>query len=381
MSAFSLGSIRAVLGIDTGGYTKGLLDAQVANEVFGHTVTNFINNPLLGSIQILKNVAGATVAAVRETAFLNQEYLRTAERVGISTRTISGLQMAYRDMGLSAQELEKHFVIMSKLIDDAATGNETAIKTFARLGVSVTDVTGRVKSNDEIFREASDGLARLGSQQAKVSIANDLFGRGAEKVLDIVGRGGDVIEDFIEKASRYGQVVGDEDARASNELASALGDLNFAIDGAKKSLSTRFISSFLDEFAGSQAAVDGLADSLRKLEPAAQRAGAAIGTWLADSLEGLGILAEKLDDTQDEIDKVSQKWNTLSSSTRVEASRPTMLGIGFTDATWDQWIREQGGTLEGARRAARPHDLTEINDELRALHARQEHMRALRARR
>jgi len=393
MSAFSLGSIRAVLGIDTGGYTKGLLDAQVANEVFGHTVTNFINNPLLGTVQLLKNVAGATASAVRETAFLNQEYLRSSQRVGVSTETISGLQMAYRDMGLSAAELEKHLVILSKLVDDAANGNEQARKTFERLGVSVTDLNGRVKSNDEIFREASDGLARLGNEQAKVSLANDLFGRGAEKVLDVVGRGGKAIEEYIDKSRRFGQVVEDDAARGSDRLASSLGDLGFAFEGAKRRISTSFAGALGNELDGVEKALERINSKAESFATTAERAGTSFGRWLSEMLEGYEILEEKQLAREQALKREQDQLNSFQS---VDDARNLLRGTGVDHYTgglgaqsigipsYREAVREElsgyGVTEADVIRSAYPHYPDDIAADLADLHRRQEAARTLRAR-
>lgn len=388
MSAFGLGSIRGFLGLDSSDYTKGILDAQVANEVFGHSVTNFVNNPLLGAINLLKGLAAGTAAAVRETAFLNQEYLRTSERLGVSTRTISGLNMAYRDMGVQVQEFEKQLSKLAIKADEASQGNETSLKLFERLGVSVKDAAGNMRPLDDILRDVSDGLAGLGSQQEKVAIGNLLFGESFVKVLSILGEGGKAIEETIERASRYGQVVEDEAARASNELASALGDLGFAVDGARKRLATRFIESFIDEFAAGPAAVDALAESLGKLEPAATRAGNAFGRWLADTIEGLGIIGEALEERSKQLDEIAQKQlEALDASGRANAllnertfgSHP--ISFRVYQAQLDADLFDMGASREAVRRAARGHYPDELEEELAILHRNQERMRSLRARR
>ncbi|GEM_PF-2618923 len=388
MSAFSLGSIRAFLGLDSSEYTKGLLDAQVANEVFGHTVTNFINNPLLGAVSLLKGVAASTVATVRETAFLNQEYLRTSERLGVSTRTISGLQMAYRDVGVQTQEFEKQLAKLAIKADEASQGNQTSAKLFDRLGVSVTDAAGNLRPLDDILRDVSDGMTRLGSQQEKVAIGNLLFGESFVKVLNVIGDGSRTIEGLIEKASRYGQVVEDDAARASNELASALGDLNFAVDGARKRLATRFISSFLDEFAGSQAAVDGLADSIAKLDPAAERAGNAIGRLLREEAEGLSIVIEKWEEYKKAREEAEEKnRSSLDDRGRADAllnertfgSHP-LSGLTYQRAL-DTELFNLGASREAVIRATRGHYPDELEEDLAILHRNQARMRALRARR
>lgn len=381
-----LGSIRATLGLDESNFTRGMLNAQNASAIFGSTITNFVNNPLLGTIGILKSVASGTVDAIRQTSLLNQEYLRTSERIGISTRTLSGLGMAYRDVGLSSQEMEKQFVILSKLVDDASQGNVTAQKSFDRLGVSITDAAGNVRSLDAILRDVSDGLAAMENAQARVSIASDLFGRGAEKVLDVLGRGGKVIEETIEKASRYGQVVEQDAARASNELASALGDLGFAADGASKRLSTRFITAFIDEFAGGPAAVDALAESIGKLEPAASRTGSVFGRWLADTIEGLGIVGEALEERRKQIEEVNRALsNSASPRDQAEAmlnertfwSHP-ISGRSY-QALIDAELFRMGASRGSVLRATRGHYPDELEAELEILHRNQERMRRLRA--
>jgi len=289
MSAFSLGSIRAVLGIETGGYTKGLLDAQVANEVFGHSIVNFVNNPLLGTIQLLKGAVVATSQAIKETADLNEGYLLASERLGIAVRTISGLQLAYRDLGSSSEELERHLVILSKLVDDAANGNETAEKTFARLGVSVTDTAGEVRSLDDIFRDVSDGLAALENAQAKVNVANDLFGQGAEKVISIIGAGSQVIEENIAVAEKWGQTVTDRDARAARTLNDALDEVNFTFEGFKRNVATRFTTGFVEEFGNAGTAADQFRATLKETGEVAEELGRAVAPAISGLTELLRL--------------------------------------------------------------------------------------------
>ncbi len=390
MSAFGLGSIRGFLGLDSSDYTKGILDAQVANEVFGHSVTNFVNNPLLGTINLLKGAAVATAQTIKETAALNQEYFRTSQRLGVSTETVSGLQMAYRDMGLQAQEIEKQLAKLAQRVDEAAQGNQTAAAMFDRLGVTVTDATGNLRPLDDILRDVSDGLAGLEDQQQKASLGNQLFGESFVKVSTIIGEGGKAIEETIERTRRFGQVVSDDAARGADKLSSALRDLGFVLEGAKRRLATAFGSGLADELSGTEEALDRLNAKAQSLEGTAEKAGNAFGRWLTGMLEGYEILKQRQEERQQALEKEAQTLNSFESVDRARellGGGPTggfnarSIGIPSYRDEMAATLRDYGITEADVIRAAFPHYPDYLAAELEALHRRQEALRAARARR
>lgn len=388
MSAFGLGSIRGFLGLDSSDYTKGILDAQVANEVFGHSVTNFVNNPLLGMVQLLKGAAVASAQAVKETAELNQEYFRTAQRLGVSTETVSGLNMAYRDMGLQAQEIERHLTKLAQRVDEAAQGNQTAAAMFERLGVTVTDATGSLRPLDDILRDVSNGLEAMESQQQKASLGNQLFGESFVKVSTILGEGGEAIEETIERARRFGQVVSDDAARSADKLAGAMGDLGFAVEGAKRRLSTAFGAAFVEELGGVEAAIDRVNAKAASMETTAEKSGSAFGRWVDQMLEGYEILKQRQDERQVALEKEAQTLNSFQSvdDAREKLSGGRLGGLGMPSIGVPSYrdemgamLREYGVTEADVIRAAFPHYPDYIEAELAALHARQEDLRRRRA--
>jgi len=295
MSAFNLGSIRAVLGIETGGYTKGLLDAQVANEVFGQSVVNFVNNPLLGSIGLLKDVAAGTASLVKETAFHNQELLRTADRLGASTELVSGLQGAYKGFGQDGAAVERQLTKLNQQIGEAASGNVTAQQMFDRLSVSLRDQNGQAREFTDIFRDVSDALGRTENQSVKVAIAQKLFGEDVSRVIDIIGRGTGVLEGYLEQARKLGEVFSREQVESADRAASALDNVNRAFNGLKTSLAQGLITGFIgDDFDPSK--VEDIAQTLREtLVPAAIEAGEALRV-IADNLALIGKLAHVMRD-------------------------------------------------------------------------------------
>lgn len=278
--SFMLGSIRATLGLDESNFVRGMISAQTAAGIFGQGVVNFVNNPLLGMVGIMRNAVVQSAAFVRETAFLNQEFARMADRTGASIRTITGLRNAYDDFGLTVQDLEKTFSELAKKIEETKT-SEDARKRFAALGVELTNSDGRLRSLDEILRSVSDGLAGMEDRTQRMAIAQQLFGDKGVQLLSILGQGSQAMEETILKAERMGYVLGEEGARQSNRLASSLDDLGRSIQGVKESVATAFIEGFIGELSDADLASDGLAKTIRTaLVPAAKEIGRELGVIL-----------------------------------------------------------------------------------------------------
>ncbi len=291
MSAFNLGSIRAVLGIETGNYTKGLLDAQVANEVFGQSVTNFINNPLLGTVSLLKDAAIGTAKLVKDTAFHNQELLRTADRLGTNVELVSGLQGAYKGFGQDSAGVERQLTKLNQQIGEAASGNTTAQQTFAALGVALRDQDGNARDFTAVFYDVVDALGATENQSLKVALAQKLFGEDVSRVLDIVGRGRGVLEAYLEQARKLGEVFTREQVEQADQAASALDNLNRAYSGLRASLAQELITGFVGEQFDSSN-VEDLATVLReKLGPATESLGRNLRV-IADNLERIEKVGE-----------------------------------------------------------------------------------------
>jgi hypothetical protein len=72
---------------------------------------------------------------------------------------------------------------------DASEGNDEAVKSFAKLGISLSELVngdGSFKSVDEILPQIADGMQRLGSQAERIDIAQALFGRGGISLVPML---------------------------------------------------------------------------------------------------------------------------------------------------------------------------------------------------
>jgi len=246
MGGFDLGSIRATMGLDESGFTRGLLNAKASAEIFGSTIANLVNNPLLGTISIFKDLAVGSARLVKDTANVNQEFVRMAERTGVSVEALSSLRLAYDELGLSSQDIEKTFTELAKRIDETRTSEDARLR-FQQLGVQITDTEGKLRSIDDIFDDVADGLAQTGDATRRMALAQQLFGDSGQRLISVVGKGSEALDEMRRKADDLGYVIGTEAATQSDRLATALHDVTAEIGGLKGAVATGFIEGFAGE--------------------------------------------------------------------------------------------------------------------------------------
>lgn len=299
MSAFNLGAIRGLLGLDESNYVRGMLNADAANEIFGSGVVNFVNNPLLGTIRLLKGVAVGAAEAVRDTASLNQELFRMSQRTGASARTLSGLKAEFEDLKIPAEALEKVFVVLNRRMVESERNDQVA-ELFKRLGLSARDANGQLKDTDTFLREASDGIARLQTPTERMVALQALFGEESFKAYTVLANGRKVIEDTIRNYDELGRVIDDEVASSSNAAAAALGNIDHAAQGIKATLAGEYLRGVAGEVGSITDASKSLVAIVRDdLGPIARSLGEAtppalesIANWIDEMQQGLQIIRD-----------------------------------------------------------------------------------------
>lgn len=280
MAGFDLGSIRATMGLDESNFTRGLLNAQNASQIFGQNVVNFVNNPLLGTVSILKNVGGAIAQSVRETAFANQELLRISSRIGANVELVSALRGAYKGFGQDAGAVERQLTKLNQQIGEAASGNLAAKQNFDALGVAIRDTAGKARDINDIFPDVVDGLGALENHSRRVAIAQKIFGEDASRVIDIIGRGTGVLKGFTDEARKLGEVYSSEKVGQADQFANAIDKTTRAIAGLKEQLSQGLISGFVGPGFDSQS-IEQVSETLQnKFVPVAEEAGRKLRTIL-----------------------------------------------------------------------------------------------------
>lgn len=256
-----------------------------------------------------------------------------AARTGQSVESLTAMGYAAQFSGSSIDTYTAGIEKLSAGMADAISGNDAAAGMFSRLGVSVTDATGKLRDSQSVFLEVADRIAAIESPAEKTAVAMDAFGRSAgPELLQLLNQGSSGITALTAEAQRMGAVI-------STETAAQAGEFNDAIDRAKIAANGLYLGiakevlPVLNNFSGQ---AQSAATSSGVLEKSATALGVAFKTiYTGGAVLGnvLGVIGDQLGKVGamaaavagGDFDELEAIWN---DRTAVEQYKASILELG-----------------------------------------------------
>lgn len=116
--------------------------------------------------------------------------------------------------------------------------NEQATKSrsvFDKLGISVVDSSGRLKTSGQLFYEIADAVASIQNPATRTALVMEVFGRGAAKLVPLLSQGSTYIRKFQADVESLGLAYTDSERRLADMLESE----GLRLDTAFKALKMR----------------------------------------------------------------------------------------------------------------------------------------------
>ena len=116
-------------------------------------------------------------------------------KTGLAVPVLDKLRQAADLGGTDFKTLSKAFPTLAKNMQDASDGVGTAKEAFDRLGVSVTNNDGSLKSLDTMFFEISDKIKAMDDRTLAAANAAEVFGTGmGAKLIPVMNQGSEAIQ-------------------------------------------------------------------------------------------------------------------------------------------------------------------------------------------
>ena len=207
-------------------------------------------------------IAAATTAAVAgtihlttSTAELGDKIAKTSRRMGISTNAYQAFDHAMNVAGTSMDQQGEAISKISRKIRDAAEGVGTGAKAFERMGISVRDSQGNVKSSEAVILEVADAFSELPDGVDKAAISMDLFEESGTKLIEFLNMGSEGINTLGAEAIALGGVMSNEATAAAEQFNDALGRFNKVTEASTNKVGQLLVAAFvpmLDKFTALQ---------------------------------------------------------------------------------------------------------------------------------
>lgn len=162
-------------------------------------------------------------------------------KIGISATGFQEWDYVLSQVGVDIGVLQGGMKTLNNVIDAATQGGNDQAEMFAKLGVSLVDNNGKLKSTEELFNEVVTALQGMPEGATKAAIANDLLGKSATEMNAIINGTSSALSEAKDRARELGIIMSDEAVLAGDEFGDTMADIDFTL----KALSTQIGTSVM----------------------------------------------------------------------------------------------------------------------------------------
>ena len=145
-----------------------------------------------------------------------------AKQTGLSTDTLQKMKYASDLIDVSMDDLTGAVTKMKK----AMAGSPDA---FSKLGVSVTNADGSMRSAEDVFNDTIAALSGIENEVERDQAAYEIFGKSADQLAGVIDDGGAALNAYGEEAENLGLIM-------SGDTLDSLNEVNDEIDRGKAQL-------------------------------------------------------------------------------------------------------------------------------------------------
>jgi hypothetical protein len=256
---------------------------------FRRSLTNVTNQVTSAAKKLALPLTAAASAVGFSLSQMMSKFLDTGDaidkasmRLGIGVDKLQSLQYAAKMSGSSAEDMNQALGKLNENIAKAAAGkNKELASLFDKLGISLRDAKGNLRTAADVLPEFADAIQRNTKSTVRARMAIAAFGDAGQKLIPMLQDGSKGLADMEKRAHDLGLTMSQDDVKAAASLGDKFTDLGSVFDSFGNTISaklapvlgpliddlTEFLAKNKDAFAGRLSeAVSKLADSLKKVD-------------------------------------------------------------------------------------------------------------------
>ena len=121
-----------------------------------------------------------------------------------------------------------------------------AASAIQSLGVSVTDASEKMRSQEDIFADVIKSLSDMDDASARATKAQAIFAKSFTEIQPLLNSSAGSVEELKQKAHDLGLVMSDEALDSSEKFKDSLDDLKASLTGIRNNLMSQFLPALND---------------------------------------------------------------------------------------------------------------------------------------
>ena len=231
-------------------------------------------------------IAGMTKLASSSAATMD-EIDKASQKMNISAEGYQEWNHAMELSGMSIDTMKTGMKSLQKAMTGVDEEGNSTSEEFEKLGISLTNADGSMKSAEDVMNETIAALADMGDGAERTAIATKLFGKAGTEMAPMLNQGSEAIEAMKQEAHDLGLVFSDESVKAGAQLNDTLTNLKSSFSALKTGLGASLIP-IVQKFA------EMLMDFLPKIQAIFDRLGPALTRLFENLMPVIISLAEQV---------------------------------------------------------------------------------------
>ncbi len=176
-----------------------------------------------------------------DTAETTDRIDKMSNKMGISKKAFQEWDYVLGQNGMSIETMQNGMKTLVNQMDSAGQGTASAQEAFGALGLTWEDSTGKLKSQEEMMKEALFALADMENGTEKAKLATELFGKAGIELMPMLNGGSEAIQELTDRSHELGLVMSDETVNAGVVLGDTMDDVKGAFGAVVTKLGAEFM--------------------------------------------------------------------------------------------------------------------------------------------
>lgn len=218
------------MGNETDQVEKETKERGEETKTFGALLkANLTRDAIKGLATGIVNLGKQMFEMGKETRAYADNVMQLSTQYGLTTDKIQEFQYMSELTDTSLETITGSMTKLTKNMQTATKGTGDAYSRFEKLGISVTDTEGNLRSTDEVFAEAISRLGNVENATERDALAMNIFGKSAMDLNPLIAVGREGLADYRAEAHEMGYVL-------DTDTLESLGAVDDAMQRATKRL-------------------------------------------------------------------------------------------------------------------------------------------------
>ena len=203
------------------------------------------------------------ISVTKEAGAYSKEVRRLASITGQSREDVIAFTYAAEKMDVSYDRISDSLKEITNKMQEAQNGSEDTAAAFNRLGISIEDSEGNLRSSMDVFLDTINALGNIKNQADRDALAMDLMSEEARELNPIIEKGSQELESYAQAAKNTGKVLTEDALIALEAVDDQVQRLQTSQESLKNQMASEF-APYLEEFYGKATNLtDGLGSSIK----------------------------------------------------------------------------------------------------------------------